>query len=110
MLGRKKSMLSRQYNPNESDAESSSGSGHDDGGPVTPRSSSSSSSASPSRSGSFRRSTGLEKLTLNDLQRLEQLARQAAEEGQTGAEGEAKLKHLVRRSLSLNPAALLGGK
>jgi len=100
MLGRKKSMLSRQYTPTESDVDSASSS----------EASTPSTSTSPSRTGSFRRSTGLERLTLNDLQRLETLARQAAEEGQSGAEGEAKLKHLVRRSLSLNPAALLGGE
>ena len=96
MLGRKKSMLSKQYHPTQSDLDSSDNDN-----------AYSSDSSLPSRTGSFRRSTGLEKLTLNDLQRLESLARQAAEDGQEGAKGEAQLKRLVRRSLSLNPAALL---
>ena len=99
MLGRRKSTLSRQYIPSESDGITGEGG-----------SASSSISRAPSRSGSFRRSTGLERLTLNDLQRLETLARQAAEEGQQGDESEAQLKRLVRRSMSLNPAALLSGE
>jgi hypothetical protein len=106
-LGRRKSMLSRQYQPSDTDSEY----------PGTPFSDADSTPATtppmsrrPSRAGSFRRSTGLERLTLADLQKLETIARQAAEEGQTGEEGEAQLKRLVRRSLSLNPAAILGGE
>lgn len=97
-LGRRKSTLSRQYIPSDSESEG----GHSNDSPRVSR--------APSRQGSFRRNTGLERLTINDLQRLETLARQAAEEGQEGKEGEAQLKRLVRRSLSLNPAALLGGR
>lgn len=106
-LGRRKSMLSRQYQP--SDAETESTSMFTSDSESTP-STTPSISRRPSRAGSFRRSTGLEKLTLADLQKLETIARQAAEEGQTGDEGEAQLKRLVRRSLSLNPAAILGGR
>lgn len=98
-LGRRKSTLSRQYIPSDSES---------DGGHSTL--SSRGPSRTPSRQGSFRRNTGLERLTINDLQRLETLARQAAEDGQQGKESEAQLKRLVRRSLSLNPAALLGGR
>ena len=97
MLGRKKSTLSKQYQPTDSDIEASDNEKTTSQGPNL-----------HSRAGSFRRSTGLERLTINDLQRLESLARQAAEEGQQGVEGEAQLKRLVRRSLSLNPAAILG--
>lgn len=98
MLGRKKSMLSRQYQPSDGETESDSDAASS---PPTSR--------GPSRAGSFRRNTGLERLTLADPQKLEQLARQAAEDGEEGAEGEAGLKSMIRRSLSLNPAALLGG-
>lgn len=106
-LGRRKSMLSRQYQPSDTETESTSlfTSDADSTPSTTP-----SISRRPSRAGSFRRSTGLERLTLADLQKLETIARQAAEEGQTGEEGEAQLKRLVRRSLSLNPAAILGGE
>ena len=97
-LGRRKSTLSRQYTVSDSESDG----GHSNDSPRVSR--------APSRQGSFRRNTGLERLTINDLQRLETLARQAAEEGQEGKEGEAQLKRLVRRSLSLNPAALLGGR
>lgn len=106
-LGRRKSMLSRQYQPSDTETESASMFTSD--AESTP-STSPSISRHPSRAGSFRRSTGLERLTLADLQKLESIARQAAEEGQTGDEGEAQLKRLVRRSLSLNPAAILGGE
>lgn len=99
-LGRKKSMLSKQVHLSDMGSDSDDSSRIKGKGP-------SGMARTPSRSSSFRRSTGLERLTLNDLQRLEQLARQAAEEGQAGAEGEAKLKHMVRRSMSLNPASLL---
>lgn len=105
-LGRRKSMLSRQYQPSDTETESTSLFTTDtESTPGTTPSI----SRRPSRAGSFRRSTGLERLTLADLQKLESIARQAAEEGKTGDEGEAQLKRLVRRSLSLNPAAILGG-
>jgi hypothetical protein len=92
-LTRKRSTLSRQYHPSEKDGVGE-GDRKEDGSPkVRPRA-------------SIRRPPGMEgldKLTISDLQRLEALASQAEDDNHQQFRG------LVRRSLSLNPAALVGG-
>jgi hypothetical protein len=85
-------MLSRQYHPSEKDGVGEGDRKEEEGSPhVRPRL-------------SMRRPPGLEgieKLTISDLQRLEALASRAEDDnGQ-------QFRGLVRRSLSLNPAALL---
>ncbi|KAG8936438.1 hypothetical protein FRC02_002269 [Tulasnella sp. 418] len=78
-LGRKKSMLSRQYKPSAND-------GVEDENVVTVRRNRSSiySAAGP-------------QLTINDLQKLEELAEEAAK-----SDDPSKLRTVLRRSLSLN--------
>jgi len=83
-LDRRKSMLSRQVDPDSaisSDDESS---------------------ALESRGSLKRKQTGLEGLTISDLQRLEQLAAQAAQETGQDEQGQLRLTNLLRRSLSLD--------
>ena len=50
--------------------------------------------------------SGLDSLTIADLQRLEQLAIQAAKEGGAGGQEGERLTNLLRRSLSLGGASL----
>ena len=79
-LGRKKSMLSRQYNPEEKD-----GVEEEKVMPMRRNRSSIYGNQGP-------------QLTINDLQRLEQLAEEASE----GSDSSTKLRSLLRRSMSLN--------
>ncbi|KAI0083841.1 hypothetical protein BDY19DRAFT_998235 [Irpex rosettiformis] len=78
-LGRKKSMLSRQYNPEEKD-------GVEEENVVPIR---------RNRSSMYRNQGP--QLTINDLQKLEQLAEEASESSDP-----SKLRSILRRSMSLN--------
>ena len=86
-LNRQRSMLSRQYYPSERDGVEEEGMSETGLRTSTPR-------RTQTRG-------GLDRLTLEDLQMLEQAAIQASQEGEQGAEGEKQLKTLLRRSLSL---------
>ena len=77
-LGRKKSMLSRQYKPREID-----GDGEENIVPLK-------------RNRSFYRHEGPQ-LTISDLQKLEELAEEASQ-----SDDPSKLRNVLRRSLSLN--------
>jgi hypothetical protein len=77
-LGRKKSMLSRPYKPKDTD--------RDDEENIVP----------VKRNRSFYRHEGPQ-LTISDLQKLEQLAEEASQ-----SDDPAKLRNVLRRSLSLN--------
>lgn len=79
-LGRRASMLSRQYRPNDSDAS--------DDEQVLP--------LRRNRSSIYNRGP---QLTINDLQKLDQLAEEASE-----SDDPTKLRSILRRSLSLNVA------
>lgn len=84
-------MLSRQYDPSSSESESD----HDSG--------------IGSTSGSMKKKRGgLEGLTISDLQRLESLAVQAAQETGQDEEGQLAMTNLLRRSLSLDQAGARG--
>ncbi|KAJ7583217.1 hypothetical protein C8J56DRAFT_863789 [Mycena floridula] len=85
-LGRKKSMLSRQYRPAEND-------GVEEDVNIVPL----------ARSRSSLRSNQGPQLTISDLQRLEELAEEAST-----SDDPSKLRNILRRSLSLNvsPTAL----
>ncbi len=93
-LGRKRSMLSRQYHPRVNDNVEEEIPPLPTAGPL-------------GRSGSNRSSiyggrTGEQNLTLEDLQRLEELADQAAE----GGDGDlGRMRNLLRRSLSISTTA-----
>jgi hypothetical protein len=84
-LSRKKSMLSRQYKPKDTDGVEEES--------VVP----------VKRSRSFYRNEGPQ-LTISDLQKLEELAEEASQ-----SDDPSKLRNLLRRSLSLNvsPTGLL---
>ncbi|KAF7294513.1 Zds-C domain-containing protein [Mycena kentingensis (nom. inval.)] len=84
-LGRKKSMLSRQYQPSENDSSDES---------VVP--------LRRNRSGIYSSNQNQgPQLTINDLQRLDELAEEAAT-----SDDPAKLRNILRRSLSLNVSPL----
>ena len=92
-LDRKKSMLSRQYDPDSSSASSESD--HDSG--------------IGSTTGSMKKKRGgLEGLTISDLQRLESLAVQAAQETGQDEQGQLAMTNLLRRSLSLDQQGARG--
>ncbi|KAJ4473858.1 hypothetical protein J3R30DRAFT_736965 [Lentinula aciculospora] len=80
-LGRKKSMLSRQYRPSENDGV------EDQEERIVPL----------SRTRSTRYGNQGPQLTISDLQKLEQLAEEASE-----SDDPSKLRNILRRSLSLN--------
>ena len=78
-LGRKKSMLSRQYEPSEKD--------HVEDEQVVP--------VRRNRTSSY--GNQVPQLTISDLQKLEELAEEASE-----SDDSTKLRNVLRRSLSLN--------
>lgn len=80
-LGRKKSMLSRQYRPSENDGV------EEQDERIVPL----------SRTRSTRYVNQGPQLTISDLQKLEQLAEEASE-----SDDPSKLRNILRRSLSLN--------
>ncbi|KAJ3836907.1 hypothetical protein F5878DRAFT_652852 [Lentinula raphanica] len=80
-LGRKKSMLSRQYKPSENDGV------EEQEERIVPL----------SRTRSTRYTNQGPQLTISDLQKLEQLAEEASE-----SDDPSKLRNILRRSLSLN--------
>ncbi|KAJ7634079.1 hypothetical protein DFH06DRAFT_1272202 [Mycena polygramma] len=84
-LGRKKSMLSRQYEPSENDANDESS--------VVPLRRNRSIFSSNQNQGP--------QLTISDLQKLEELAEEAST-----SDDPAKLRNILRRSLSLNLSPL----
>lgn len=88
-LGRKQSMLSRQYKPSVND-----------GVPLDP----SEEVVKPLDRRSSRYANQGPQLTINDLQKLEELAEEAARGGGEGEEPEEgkRLRNILRRSLSLN--------
>ncbi|KAJ7623279.1 hypothetical protein FB45DRAFT_925155 [Roridomyces roridus] len=82
-LGRKKSMLSRQYQPSENDSS-------DESSTVIP--------LRRNRSSIYSRNQNQgPQLTISDLQKLEELAEEAS-----SSDDPAKLRNILRRSLSLN--------
>lgn len=86
-------MLSRQYDPDSSAASSESD--HDSG--------------IGSTTGSMKKKRGgLEGLTISDLQRLESLAVQAAQETGQDEQGQLAMTNLLRRSLSLDQQGARG--
>ncbi|EJU03490.1 hypothetical protein DACRYDRAFT_99140 [Dacryopinax primogenitus] len=87
-LGRKKSMLSRQYQPKENDGV------ENEPVPLPSRMA----SGRRNRNSIFRENDGPQ-LTIDDLQKLEELAEEASK-----SDDPSKLRSVLRRSLSLNVA------
>jgi hypothetical protein len=97
-LNRKRSMLSRQYHPRANDNV-------EDEAPPVPATPAGLGRSSSSRSSIYGGRTGEQSLTLEDLQRLEELADQAAE----GGDGDlGKMRSLLRRSLSISTTGSIG--
>lgn len=93
-------MLSRQFDPSSASESSSSSSSSMHETDAT----------SLSSSGSLKKKqSGLEGLTISDLQRLEQLAVQAAQETGQDEQGQLRLTNLLRRSLSLDESKGIEG-
>ncbi len=94
-LGRKRSMLSRQYHPRANDHV-------EDEPPLPPGALA---RADSRRSSIYGGRTGEQDLTLVDLQRLEELADEAASSGDGDL---GKMRNLLRRSLSISATGLPG--
>jgi len=102
-LDRRKSTLSRQYDPSTLDSSLSMPSLSEDGDDSSSTSTTASSEQRNLSSSSSlkKKKTALEGLTISDLQKLEQLAIQAAQEGGQDEEAQIRLSNLLRGSLSL---------